>query len=147
MQIILYFIYRVIKIGVMWESMQGVNKAINTKVGLNLPMCEQVRQRQVTLNERKTLVNTKGVYGSKFGNETHFLSFAAIIATRNGNNIEWLDSVLLISHGKLWESATTKSFLNDKCSLREFAQLTHTINCNHSCVYVPHFTPNAWIKP
>ncbi len=68
--------------------MQGVNKAINTKVGLNLPMCEQVRQRQVTLNERKTLVNTKGVYGSKFGNETHFLSFAAIIATRNGNNIE-----------------------------------------------------------
>ena len=43
-------------------------------------MSEQVRQRQVTLNERKTLVITKGVYGSKFGNETHFLSFAAIVA-------------------------------------------------------------------
>ncbi len=46
-------------------------------------MSEQVRQRQVTLDEGKTLVNTKGVYGSKFGNETHFLSFAAIVATRN----------------------------------------------------------------
>ncbi len=64
--------------------MQGANKTINTKVGLDRPMSEQVRQRQVTLNEEKTLVNTKGVYGSKFGNETHFLSFAAIVATRNG---------------------------------------------------------------
>ena len=53
--------------------MQGANKTINTKVGLDLPMSEQVRQRQVTLNEGKTLVDTKGVYGSKFGNETHFL--------------------------------------------------------------------------
>ena len=52
--------------------MQGANKTINTKVGLDLPMSEQVRQRQVTLNEGKTLVNTKGVRGSKFGNETHF---------------------------------------------------------------------------
>ncbi len=58
--------------------------AINIKVGLDLPMSEQVRQRQVTLNEGKTLVITKGVYGSKFGNETHFLSFAAIVGTRNG---------------------------------------------------------------
>ncbi len=56
----------------MRESMQGANKTINTKVGLDLPMSEQVRQRQVTLDEGKTLVNTKGVYGSKFGNETHF---------------------------------------------------------------------------
>ncbi len=64
--------------------MQGAYKTINTKVGLDLPMSEQVRQRQVTLNEGKTLVNTKGEYGSKFGNETHFLSFAAIVATRNG---------------------------------------------------------------
>ncbi len=63
--------------------MQGANKTINTKVGLHLSMSEQVRQRQVTLNKGKTLVNTKGVNGSKFGNETHFLSFAAIIATRN----------------------------------------------------------------
>ena len=64
--------------------MQRANKTINTKVGLDLPMSEQVRQRQVTLNEAKSLVKTKGVYGSKFGSETHFLSFAAIIATRNG---------------------------------------------------------------
>ncbi len=64
--------------------MTGLTNTITTKVGLDLPMSEQVRQRQVTLNEGKTLVNTKGVYGSKFGNETHFLSFAAIVATRNG---------------------------------------------------------------
>ncbi len=83
MQIILYFIYRV-KNRRYVRSMQGANKTINTKVGLDLPMSEQVRQRQVTLDEGKTLVNTKGVYGSKFGNETHFLSFAAIVATRNG---------------------------------------------------------------
>ncbi len=51
--------------------MQGANKIINTKVGSDLPMSEKVRQRQVTLNEGKTLVNTKGVYGFKFGNETH----------------------------------------------------------------------------
>ncbi len=31
--------------------MQGANKTINTKVGLDLPMSEQVRQRQVTLDE------------------------------------------------------------------------------------------------
>ena len=74
MQIVLYFIYRV----------KNVRKHARCKVGLDLPMSEQVRQRQVTLNEGKTLVNTKGVYGSKFGNETHFLSFAAIVATRNG---------------------------------------------------------------
>ena len=37
--------------------MQGANKTINTKVGLDLPMSEQVRQRQVTLNEGKTLVD------------------------------------------------------------------------------------------
>ena len=68
----------------MRESMQRANKTINTKVGLDLPMSEQVRQRQVTLNEGKTLVNTKGVCGSKSGNETHFLSFTAIVNTRNG---------------------------------------------------------------
>ncbi len=47
-------------------------------------MSEQIRQRQVTLDEGKSLVNTKGVYGSKIGNEMHFLSFAAIVPTRNG---------------------------------------------------------------
>ncbi len=71
--------------------MQGANKTINTKVGLDLPMSEQVRQRQVTLNEGKTLVNTKGVYGSKFGNETHFLSFAAIVATEMGQSHRGLE--------------------------------------------------------
>ncbi len=64
--------------------MQRAKKTINTKVGLDMPMSDQVRQRQVTLNEEKTLVNTKGVYGSNFRNETHFLSFAAIVATRKG---------------------------------------------------------------
>ena len=37
------------------------NKTINTEVGLDLPMSKQVRQRQVTPNEGKTIVNTKGV--------------------------------------------------------------------------------------
>ena len=64
--------------------MTRLTKTINTKVRLDLPMSEQIRQRQVSLNEGKTLVNTMGEYGSKFGNETHFLSFAAIVATRNG---------------------------------------------------------------
>ena len=54
--------------------MQGANKTINTKVEFDLPMSKQVRQRQVTLNEGKTLVNIKGEYVSKFGNETYFLS-------------------------------------------------------------------------
>ncbi len=39
--------------------MQRANKT-KTKVELDLSMSEQVRQRQVTLTERKTLVNTKG---------------------------------------------------------------------------------------
>ncbi len=38
--------------------MQGANKTINTKVGLDLPMSEQVRQRLVTLNEGKTHVKS-----------------------------------------------------------------------------------------
>ena len=46
----------------MLEVMHRANKTINTKEGLDLPMSEQVRQRQVTLNEGKTLVNTKRVY-------------------------------------------------------------------------------------
>ena len=62
--------------------MQRANKTINTQVGLDLPMSEQVRQSEVALNEGKTLVYTKGVYGSKFGNETHFLSFACSMHCR-----------------------------------------------------------------
>ena len=53
----IFYIRTGLKIGVMRESMQGANKTINTKVGLDLSMSEQVRQRQVTLNEGKTLVN------------------------------------------------------------------------------------------
>ena len=46
-------------------------------------MSEQVGQRQVPLIEGKTLVNFKGVYGSKFGNEMHFLSFAMFLLSLN----------------------------------------------------------------
>ena len=66
---------------------------------LDLPMSEKIRQRQVTLNEGKTLVNTMGVYGSKFGNETHFLSFAAIVATRTGTEG---------SNFHVWNAMTTR---------------------------------------
>ncbi len=56
--------------------MQGANKTINTKVGLDLPMSEQVRQRQVTLDEgRKTLVNTKGDSSSPWMSNPCILSF------------------------------------------------------------------------
>ncbi len=65
----------------MGEDMHRANKTIDTNVGLYLPMSEQIRQRQVPLNEGKTIPYTKGVYRSKFGKETHFLSFAAIAAT------------------------------------------------------------------
>ncbi len=64
-------------------------------------MSEQVRQRQVTLNEGKTLVNTKGVYGSKFGNETHFLSFATIVATRNETDLHFYLLLVLIKSIRL----------------------------------------------
>ena len=40
--------------------MQGANKTINTKVGLDLPMSEQVRHRQVTLNEGKRSLIPRG---------------------------------------------------------------------------------------
>ena len=36
------------------------------------------------LNVTKTFINAKRVDSAKFGNEMHFMSFAAIIATRNG---------------------------------------------------------------
>ena len=36
------------------------------------------------LNVTKTFINAKRVDCAKFGNEAHFMSFAAIIATRNG---------------------------------------------------------------
>jgi hypothetical protein len=42
------------------------------------------RQRQIELNIRKTFFNVIGVDSAKFGNEAHFMSFAAIIASRNG---------------------------------------------------------------
>ena len=40
---------------------------------------------RIELDVGKTFVNTMGMECSKFGNETHFLTFAAIIATGNGN--------------------------------------------------------------
>ena len=36
------------------------------------------------LNLTKTFINTKRVDSAKFGSEAHFMSFAAIIVTRNG---------------------------------------------------------------
>ena len=56
MQIILYFIYKV-------KSRRLCKKACTGQTNtINLFMSEQVsRQRQVTLNEGKTLVNTKGL--------------------------------------------------------------------------------------
>ena len=36
------------------------------------------------LNVTKTFINAKRVDSAMFGNEVHFMSFAAIIATRNG---------------------------------------------------------------
>jgi hypothetical protein len=42
------------------------------------------RQRQIELNIGITFINAMGVDSAKFGNETHFVSFAAIVATRNG---------------------------------------------------------------
>ncbi len=65
--------------------MQGANKTINTKVGLDLPMSEQVRQRQVTLNEGKTLVNTKGVL-TVFSNVKHATSTAGYTVNEMGGS-------------------------------------------------------------
>ena len=44
------------------------------------------RQRQTELNigRSRTFINAIGMDSAKFGNETHFVSFAAIVATRNG---------------------------------------------------------------
>ena len=62
--------------------MQRANKTINTKVGLDLPMSERFRQRRVTINEEKTLVNTKGCTVPSL--EMRRIScLAAIVATRN----------------------------------------------------------------
>ena len=47
-------------------------------------MSALVRQRQIELNIRKTFINAIGVDSAKFGNEAHFVSFAPIVATRNG---------------------------------------------------------------
>jgi hypothetical protein len=42
------------------------------------------RQRQIELNIGKTFINAIGVDSVKFGNEAHFMSFTAIITSRNG---------------------------------------------------------------
>ena len=42
------------------------------------------RQSQGVINIGKTFINAIGVDSAKFGNEAHFVSFAATVATRNG---------------------------------------------------------------
>jgi hypothetical protein len=54
--------------------------AINVK---HVPRKED-RQGQKVLNIGKAFVNTRRMNSAKFGCEAHFMSFAAIIASRNG---------------------------------------------------------------
>jgi hypothetical protein len=42
------------------------------------------RQGQMELNIGKAFINTGRVNSAKFGYEAHFMSFAAIVASRNG---------------------------------------------------------------
>ena len=42
------------------------------------------RQGQMALNIGKAFINTRRVNSAKFGYEAHFMSFAAIVASRNG---------------------------------------------------------------
>jgi hypothetical protein len=42
------------------------------------------RQRQIELKIGKMFINAIGVDSGKFRNEVHFVSFLAIVATRNG---------------------------------------------------------------
>ena len=54
----------------------------NRNEGLSMASMSDKDRR--ALNVTKTFINTKRVNSAKFGNEAHFMSFAAIIATRNG---------------------------------------------------------------
>jgi hypothetical protein len=42
------------------------------------------RQGQKELNTGKAFINTRRKNSAKFGYEAHFMSFAAIVASRNG---------------------------------------------------------------
>jgi hypothetical protein len=42
------------------------------------------RQGQMALNIGKAFINTRRVNSAKFGYEAHFMSFATIVASRNG---------------------------------------------------------------
>jgi hypothetical protein len=42
------------------------------------------RQEQMELNMEKAFIHTRGMNSAKFGYEAHFMSFAAIVASRNG---------------------------------------------------------------
>jgi hypothetical protein len=42
------------------------------------------RQEQMELDIRKAFINARRVNSAKFGYEAHFMSFAAIVASRNG---------------------------------------------------------------
>jgi hypothetical protein len=46
-------------------------------------VCFLDRKRQIELNIGKTFINAKGMDSAKFGKEMHFVSFAAVVATRN----------------------------------------------------------------
>ena len=53
----------------------------------------------------KAFINAKKVNGAKFGNEAHFVSFAAIIATRNGtegSNFHIRNTVIVKVSAKGW---------------------------------------------
>ena len=47
-------------------------------------MSAKDRQGQMELNIGKAFINTRGVNSAKFGYEAHFMSFATIVASRNG---------------------------------------------------------------
>jgi hypothetical protein len=44
------------------------------------------RKGQKELNIGKAFINTRRVNSAKFGYEAHFMSFAAIVASRNGTD-------------------------------------------------------------
>jgi hypothetical protein len=47
-------------------------------------MSAKDRQGQMELNIGKAFIDTRGVNRAKFGYEAHFMSFATIVASRNG---------------------------------------------------------------
>ena len=93
------------------------------------------------INIRKTLINTMGVHGAESGNKTHFMSFAAIIATRNateGSNFHIWNTVITsieMSGNRLVSIATNDSaaVLTKPCPQK-----------SSSFSNVKHATSTAW---